>query len=222
MGGKKLEFLKTTLMRLKSHKLLESLQTNRLNCFERIPFGRKWNPFHSQTGMFLNYSTAYHIHDIFRLNSQLQSHSPSAFRREHVFLEKTIRRPRTNAQPSITMSLHRLAASCVLAAVIILRLPKTAARPIAQQMNASLSTTPIMLDRVLRLTDKSPRIESKQIVDDGKKPALARASAITTKSSKESKAADVGDHLIQWLQNQRKPSCKLTDASETLKNFRYK
>ena len=65
MGGKMLEFLKTTLMRLKSHKLLESLQTNRLNCFERIPFGRKWNPFHSQTGMFLNYSTAYHIHNIF-------------------------------------------------------------------------------------------------------------------------------------------------------------
>ena len=64
-GWKKLEFLKTTLMRLKSHKLLESLQTNRLNCFERIPFGRKWNPFHSQTGMFLNYSTAYHIHNIF-------------------------------------------------------------------------------------------------------------------------------------------------------------
>ena len=120
------------------------------------------------------------------------------------------------------MPLLRLAASCVLAAVIILRLPKTAARPIARQMNASLSTTPIMLDRVLRFTDKSPRFESKQIVDDGKKPALARASAITTKSSKESKAADVGDHLIQWLQNQRKPSCKLTDASETLKNFRYK
>ena len=120
------------------------------------------------------------------------------------------------------MSLLRLAASCVLAAVIILRLPKTAARPIARQMNASLSTTPIMLDRVLRLTDKSPRFESKRIVGDGNKPALARASAITTKSSKESKAADVGDHLIQWLQNQRKPSCKLTDASETLKNFRYK
>ena len=79
-----------------------------------------------------------------------------------------------------------------------------------------------MLDRVLRLTDKSPRFESKRIAGDGNKPALARASAITTKSSKESKASDVGNHLIQWLQNQRKPSCKLTDASETLKNFRYK
>ena len=65
MGGKMLEFLKTTLMRLKSHKLLESLQTNRLNRFERIPFGRKWNPFHSQTWNVLNYSTAYHIHNIF-------------------------------------------------------------------------------------------------------------------------------------------------------------
>ena len=222
MGGKKLEFLKTTLMRLKSHKLLESLQTNRLNRFERIPFGRKWNPFHSQTRNVLNYSTAYHIHNIFASTRNFNLiHLPLSVANTSSS-KKTIRRPRTNAQPSITMSLHRLAASCVLAAVIILRLPKTAARPIARQMNASLSTTPIMLDRVLRLTDKSPRIESKQIVDDGKKPALARASAITTKSSKESKAADVGDHLIQWLQNQRKPNCKLTDASETLKNFRYK
>ena len=117
---------------------------------------------------------------------------------------------------------HRFAATCVLAAVIFLRLPNLAAKPIARQMNASLSTTPVMLDRVLRLTDKSPRTESKRIADDGKKPALARASALSTKSSKESKAANVGDHLIQWLQNQRKPDCKLTDASETLKNFRYK
>ena len=170
----------------------------------------------------INYSTAFHIHDILRLNSLFQSHSPSVFRREHVFLEKRFRRPRTNSQPSITMRPHRFAASCVLAAVIFLHLPKIAARPIAEQMNASLSTTPIMLDRVLCLTDKSPRIKSKRIVDDGKKPALARASALLTKSSKESKAANVGNHLIQWLQNQRKPDCKLNDASETLKNFRYK
>ena len=111
--------------------------------------------------MFLNYSTAFHIHDILRLNSRFQSHSPSVFRREHVFLEKRFRRPRTNSQPSITMRTHRFAATCVLAAVIFLRLPKTAARPIAQQMNASLSTTPIMLDWVLRLTEKKSTIRVK-------------------------------------------------------------
>ena len=88
MGGKMLEFFKNhpnaakkpQITRIASNESFESLRADSFRSkMESFPF-LNWN-------VFKLFDCIPHSQYI-RLSSQLQSHSPSAFRREHVFLEK--------------------------------------------------------------------------------------------------------------------------------------